>query len=34
MGELYKKNLHDLDSHDAVITHLKPESQNVKSSGP
>ena len=23
--ELYKKNLHDPDNHDAVITHLKPD---------
>ena len=23
--ELYKKDLHDPDSHDAVITHLEPE---------
>ena len=22
--ELYKKNLHDLDNHDGVITHLEP----------
>ena len=24
-GELYKKDLHDLDNHDGVITHLEPE---------
>ena len=24
-GELYKKGLNDLDNHDGVITHLKPE---------
>ena len=30
--ELYKKDLHDLDNHDGVITHLEPD--NVKSSGP
>ena len=24
--ELYKKDLHDPDSHDGVITHLKPDS--------
>ena len=24
-GELYKKDLHDPDNHDAVITHLKPD---------
>ena len=29
--ELYKKDLHDSDNHDGVITHLEPE---VKSSGP
>ena len=23
--ELYKKYLHDLDNHDGVITHLKPD---------
>ena len=23
--ELYKKDLHDLDSHDGVITHLEPD---------
>ena len=23
--ELYKKDLHDLDNHDGVITHLKPD---------
>ena len=23
--ELYKKDLHDLDNHDAVITHLEPD---------
>ena len=23
--ELYKKDLHDQDNHDAVITHLKPD---------
>ena len=23
--ELYKKGLNDLDNHDGVITHLKPE---------
>ena len=32
--ELYKKDLHDQDNHDGVITDLKPESWNVKSSGP
>ena len=24
-GELYKKDLHDPDNHDCVITHLKPD---------
>ena len=32
--ELYKKDLHDQDNHDGVITHLEPESWTVKSSGP
>ena len=32
--ELYKKDLHDQDNHDGVITHLEPTSWNVKSSGP
>ena len=32
--ELYKKDLHDPDNHDGVITHLRPTSWNVKSSGP
>ena len=32
--ELYKKNLHDPDNHDGVISHLEPESWNAKSSGP
>ena len=32
--ELYKKDLHDPGSHNGVITHLEPESWNVKSSGP
>ena len=31
--ELYKKYLHDPDNHNGVITHLEPESWNVKSSG-
>ena len=31
--ELYKKDLHNPDNHDGVITHLEPE-WNVKSSGP
>ena len=33
--ELYKKDLHDQDNHDGVITHLEPEHPwNVKLSGP
>ena len=32
--ELYKKDLHDTDNHDGVITDLEPTSLNVKSSGP
>ena len=32
--ELYKKDLHDPDNHDGVITHLDHTSWNVKSSGP
>ena len=32
--ELYKKDLHDQDNHDGVITHLSQTSCNVKSSGP
>ena len=32
--ELHKKDLHDPDYHDGVITHLKQTSLNVKSSGP
>ena len=33
--ELYKKDLHDLDNHDGVITHLETDIPwNVKSSGP
>ena len=33
-GEIYKKDLHDPDNHDGVITHLEPDIWNVKSSGP
>ena len=32
--ELYKKDLHDPDNHDDVITNLEQTSWNVKSSGP
>ena len=31
--ELYKRDLHDPDNHDGVITHLEPDIWNVKSSG-
>ena len=34
MQELYKKDLHDPDNHNGVITHLEPDIWNVKSSGP
>ena len=32
--ELYKKDLHDPDNHNSVITHLEPDILDVKSSGP
>ena len=32
--ELYKKDLHDPDNHDGMITHLEPDILDVKSSGP
>ena len=32
--ELNKKDLHDPDKHNDVITHLESEILNVKSSGP
>ena len=32
--ELYKKDLHDQDNHDDVITDLESDIWNVKSSGP
>ena len=32
--ELYKKDLHNSDNHDGVITHLSQTSWNAKSSGP
>ena len=32
--ELYKKDLHETDNHDGVITDLEQTSWNVKSSGP
>ena len=31
--ELYKTDLHDQYNHDGVITHLEPNTWNVKSSG-
>ena len=31
--ELYKRDLHDPDNHDGVITHLSQTSWNAKSSG-
>ena len=31
--ELYKKDLHDTDNHNGVITHLEPHICIVKSSG-
>ena len=31
--ELYKKDLHNPDNHDGVITHLEPDIQKLKSSG-
>ena len=32
--ELYKKDLHEPDNHDGVITHLEPDTLDEKSSGP
>ena len=32
--ELYKKDLHDPDNHNDMITHLEPDILDVKSSGP
>ena len=32
--ELDKKDLHDPDNHDGVMTHLEPDIWNVESSGP
>ena len=32
--ELYKRDLHDPNNHGGMITHLEPESWNLKSSGP
>ena len=32
--ELYKKDLHDADSHDAVVTHLESDILKCEVSGP
>ena len=32
--ELYKKDLHDSDNHEGVMTHLELDTCNVKSGGP
>ena len=32
--ELYKIGLHDPDNHDAVITHLEPDTLECKVGGP
>ena len=32
--ELYKKDIHDPDNHDGVITHLEPDILECKWSGP
>ena len=32
--ELYKKDLHDSDNHDGVVTHLEPNICNAKLSRP
>ena len=32
--ELYKKDLHDPDHHDSVITHLEPDILECEVSGP
>jgi len=32
--ELYKKDLHDADNHDGVVTHLEPDIRSVKLSWP
>jgi len=32
--ELYKKDIHDPDNHDGLITHLEPDILEAKSSGP
>ena len=32
--ELYKKDLHDPDNHDGVVTYLEPDILECESSGP
>ena len=32
--ELYKKDIHDPDNHDGMITHLEPDILECESSGP
>ena len=32
--KLYKKDFHDPDNHDGVITHLEPDICSAKSNGP
>ena len=32
--ELYRKGLNDLDNHNGAVTHLEPDIQSMKSSGP
>ena len=32
--KLYKRDLHDPDNHDGVITHLEPDILEYESSGP
>ena len=32
--ELYKKELHNPDNHDGVITHLEPDMLECETSGP
>ena len=34
MEELYKKDFHDPESHDGVITHLEPDILECEVSGP
>ena len=32
--QLYRKGLNDLDNHNGAVTHLEPDIQSMKSSGP